>query len=144
MPINYNNYPSNWKTEIRPRILKRAGNKCECCLVPNYEIILRGKWGEKEVYQMDDTGAIHDAATGRYITSAYLGDVWNGHPSEKPVRVVLTIAHLDHDTSNNEDGNLKAMCQRCHLIYDKDYHKANAAQTRRNKKGMADLFTQKN
>lgn len=31
MPIDYNKYPPNWKTEIRPAVLKRADNKCECC-----------------------------------------------------------------------------------------------------------------
>lgn len=142
MPIDYKNYPANWKTEIRPRILQRAGNKCECCLVPNYEIILRGTWGEKQVYQIDDTGAIHDAETGRHITSAYVGDVWNGHPSEKPIKVVLTIAHLDHDTNNNEDSNLKAMCQRCHLLYDKHHHIKNSKETNRKKKRQIELFNQ--
>ena len=29
MPIDYSNYPANWKTEIRPAILARAGNQCE-------------------------------------------------------------------------------------------------------------------
>lgn len=34
-------------------------------------------------------------------------------------RVILTVAHLDHDTSNNSDENLKALCQKCHLSHDK-------------------------
>ena len=29
MPIDYKKYPPNWLTEIRPRILKRAGGRCE-------------------------------------------------------------------------------------------------------------------
>lgn len=33
-------------------------------------------------------------------------------------KVVLTVAHLDHDISNNNYSNLKAMCQKCHLTYD--------------------------
>lgn len=36
MPIDYKNYPPNWLTEIRPRILKRAKNKCEFCGLKNY------------------------------------------------------------------------------------------------------------
>ena len=36
MPIDYKNYPDNWKTEIRPATLKRAGNKCENCGAENY------------------------------------------------------------------------------------------------------------
>lgn len=30
--------------------------------------------------------------------------------------------------------NLKAMCQRCHLSFDRDEHALNAAKTRRRKK----------
>jgi len=32
--------------------------------------------------------------------------------------VVLTVAHLDHDTWNSDPGNLRALCQRCHNRYD--------------------------
>lgn len=39
-------------------------------------------------------------------------------------RVVLTIAHLDHDPENWEvkDSRLKALCQSCHLAYDAEHH----------------------
>ena len=59
-------------------------------------------------------------------------------------RVVLTVAHLDHDTGNNDPGNLRAMCQRCHLTYDAKLHAAHAAQTRRRRQvdaGQLELFT---
>ena len=41
-------------------------------------------------------------------------------PNPKKVKVVLTIAHLDHDETNLSvrDERLKAMCQLCHLRYD--------------------------
>ena len=39
MPINYSKYPPNWKTEIRPRILKRANNRCEFCGIKNYTVV---------------------------------------------------------------------------------------------------------
>lgn len=29
MPIDYKKYPTNWLTEIRPRIMLRANNTCE-------------------------------------------------------------------------------------------------------------------
>ena len=37
-----------------------------------------------------------------------------------PVKVVLTIAHLDHDETNPNPNldRLKALCQLCHLQYD--------------------------
>jgi len=37
-------------------------------------------------------------------------------------RVILTVAHLDHDLRNCEDWNLAALCQRCHLKYDLGQH----------------------
>lgn len=48
-------------------------------------------------------------------------------------KVVLTVAHLDHNPQNCADENLRALCQRCHLRYDIDLHKRNSAQTRYNK-----------
>lgn len=45
--------------------------------------------------------------------------------------IVLTTAHLDHQPENCADDNLKAMCQRCHLRYDRDYHSANQKRRRR-------------
>lgn len=60
-------------------------------------------------------------------------------------RVVLTVAHLGtprpdgtpgnkHDKLDVRPENLAALCQRCHLNYDRDEHKANAAATRRRRK----------
>ncbi len=53
---------------------------------------------------------------------------------------MLTIAHLDHDPTNNSDDNLRAMCQRHHLALDHDHHRANAQATRRAKAGTLELF----
>lgn len=46
MPCDYSRYPKNWKTEIRPSILRRAENKCEFCGVENYS------------YRVNDDGKI--------------------------------------------------------------------------------------
>ena len=48
--------------------------------------------------------------------------------------VVLTVAHLDHNTANNDPANLRAMCQRCHLTYDAAHHANNARRTRAERK----------
>lgn len=55
-------------------------------------------------------------------------------------KVVLTIAHLDHTPENNDPSNLRAWCQRCHLVYDAPHHAANAAITRHEKRGQPDLL----
>jgi hypothetical protein len=56
------------------------------------------------------------------------------------VRIILTVAHLDHQPENCDESNLLAMCQRCHLRYDREHH---AEQRRLNKDkaaGQAALF----
>ncbi|QIX60894.1 hypothetical protein HER32_06760 [Hymenobacter sp. BT18] len=40
-------------------------------------------------------------------------------------KVILTVAHLDRDRRNNRFGNLAALCQRCHLNYDRPQHTQN-------------------
>lgn len=55
-------------------------------------------------------------------------------------RIVLTIAHMDHDVNNNDYSNLKALCQKCHLDYDKNHHRKNAKATIEKKKGLQSLF----
>lgn len=76
--------------EIRDKILKRAKNRCECT---------------------GECGLHH----GRRCIEE------NGKPaSYAKGKIVLTIAHLDHDETNHKVklNRLKAMCQRCHLRYD--------------------------
>ena len=47
----------------------------------------------------------------------------------RTTRVFLAAAHLDHDPSNNRPCNLKALCQRCHLLLDRLHHRAQARIT---------------
>ena len=116
MPIDYSTYPSNWKSEIRPRILERAGHCCEWCKVPNRSEVWRdnnGKW-----HLADEFIDAHSECSGYEMDKRYPG--WEDHEPFKFVKIVLTIAHLDHDEDNHEveDNRLAALCQRCHLRYD--------------------------
>ena len=44
----------------------------------------------------------------------------NGQPSPfTGSRVGLTVAHLDHNPGTNDRDRLRAMCQGCHLSYDR-------------------------
>ena len=43
----------------------------------------------------------------------------------KHVKIILTIAHLDHTPENCHPDNLKAWCQKCHNSYDAPVRAAN-------------------
>lgn len=105
MPIDYKKYPKNWKSEIRPRILERANNKCEMCGLNNYQMVYRGKVNGKINWYKSFEEALKECSILSF---------------REPVKVVLTIAHLDHDETNHEvkDDRLMALCQLCHLRYD--------------------------
>ncbi|NBW16493.1 MAG: hypothetical protein EBR82_51780 [Caulobacteraceae bacterium] len=126
MPINYKNYPPDWK-QIRQRILARAGDKCEQCVVSNHVIGWRDYKGVFHYSRKTESGIEFKDKLGY---------------TQKTIKIVLTIAHLDHDTTNNDESNLRAWCQRCHLSYDADLHKRNAAQTRLSKKAAGSLFAE--
>lgn len=132
MPCNYKLYHPNWKKVIRPAILDRAKNCCEQCKVKNYSLIIRGEYCGIEVYQ-DDDGNIYNAETGEGVGSDYLGEV---HPTNTFIKVVLTIAHMNHNINDNDYSNLKALCQQCHNRHDVGHRKEN----RRKNKGMLELF----
>jgi hypothetical protein len=112
MPIDYSKYPPNWKTEIVPAVLARAGNCCEECGLENKSTVYCIKLWLKE--------------DGRYkFTSVWFRDQRDAKRERRDsllrhVKVVLTIAHLDHDETNHEVKleRLKALCQICHLRYD--------------------------
>jgi len=123
MPIKYSNYPKNWLSEIRPDILKRANNCCEECGAKNYAVGYR-----------DHDGDFVECQPWLYAESK------NTPEGYKVIKIILTIAHLDHDIKNNDYLNLKALCQKHHLALDKDQHKANAKETIEKKKGLQSLF----
>lgn len=122
MPIKPENkklYPKNW-IEIRNRILDRAFHHCEICGIDNHAIGYRDKEGLFNEYS-------HHYAPDYY-------------DDKKLFKIVLTIAHLDHDPTNNSFDNLKAMCQCCHNRYDAKHRQKNARKTRRARKAYKELF----
>lgn len=114
MPIDYARYPPDWLSETRPRIMARAGNRCEQCGLEHNQIVWAAKFQIKDEdsrYKLRSVWFSSKQDAKRENT--YWQDV-------KPVRVILTIAHLDHDEENHEvsDDRLRAWCQICHLRYD--------------------------
>lgn len=67
---------------------------------------------------------------------------WCGAANGKPhpvtgSLVVLTVAHLDHDPSNCDRGNLRALCQKCHNGYDAKHRAAGIRARRRSAQEQA-------
>lgn len=135
-PENKHRYPPDWP-EIRARILERADNKCEQCKLPNGAFVIRGDGKDAGTYQLyDGDGEVYDDETG-----AYLGVCRASEYSIKSMsKVVLTVAHLNHEPEDVRDENLRAWCQMHHLRYDAEHHAETARQTRRNRKTIGDLF----
>ncbi len=111
MPIDYKQYPKNFKTEIRPAILERAQNFCEFCGVKNNAIIHRFGKG------------IND---WKYWPEGMESEAWT-IDGKKSTKIILTIAHSDHDKLNHDVDldRLKALCQKGHLRYDILHHSKN-------------------
>ena len=125
-------YPKDWKA-ISTRIRERAGNKCEECGVPNGERIKR-RIGDEETW-ITEAEAFHRVARGDF-------DEAEARRWRAPIRVVLTVAHLDHTPENVAETNLRALCQLHHLRLDAAHHQQNARATRRARKAAGELFAQ--
>jgi hypothetical protein len=98
-PENRSRYPADWQA-ISARIRKeRAGDRCECA----------GECGHEHGGRCPELNGQANTVTGS--------------------PVVLTVAHLDDVPEHCDDENLKAMCQRCHLAYDRHIHAANLRET---------------
>ncbi len=125
MPCDYKKYPKDWKV-IRQRILERENHRCKECGVENHDIGYRDKNGKWHKIEHSHAGDME----GEYAEKMGL----------KIIRIVLTIAHLNHAVTDNRDENLAALCQLHHLRHDKEHHMKNARETRDKKKQQHKLF----
>lgn len=126
MPIKPENkklYPKDWP-DIRKRILERAKNRCELCSVENHAIGYRS-----------DNGHFVPVDVAKYYEDSMFYE-----EAIKAFKIVLTVAHLDHDPANNEPNNLMALCQRCHNRHDAKHRASNAVKTRKAKRAWKGLF----
>ena len=136
MPMDRSKYPDNWEI-ISWNVRESQGWKCKFCGVRGGDIGYRDSTGTfHRLYNITDTddeilrvsersGLLHDAV------------------EVKLIKIVLTTAHLNHDTEDNREENLVALCQRCHNRYDRPHRNRNSAITRRRKKleaGQAELL----
>lgn len=125
-PENRERYPKDWPA-ISARIRERAGNACEQCKVKNYA--LGGRTAEGVFLPAAPIGTncgrtpsgLDWPREGEY---SWCYDALFRPHNLRIVRIVLTVAHLDHTPENCSDDNLRAWCQRCHNIYDAKHRRA--------------------
>lgn len=115
MPVDKNRYPKNWRT-IVALVAIRSGGQCECtseCGLHTTTGRCIERHGQKAIF-----------AKGKVVlTCAHMGVLKeDGSPGDK------------HDKQDCRMENLKHLCQRCHLRFDIDEHKANSKKTRERKK----------
>ncbi len=58
----------------------------------------------------------------------------------RTTRVFLATVHHDHDPTNNRPRNLAALCQRCHMLHDRDEHRRRRWHTLFQRRAIGDLF----
>ena len=112
---------------------ERAKGRCEMCDRPHGREIQHlgdGRWWD------EDEGTWRTGRGRPLLRLALVG----GDIAVRTTRVVLAAAHLDHDPTNNRLGNLKALCQRCHMLHDRDEHRRRRWITLRMRKAIGDLF----
>lgn len=119
MPIDYKQYPVNWKDIIRPDILKRDGYKCVVCGVSNRALFV---WDKGNRVILDD----------KFILDYYKG------LGMKVKKIVLSISHSCHDSMCTDYSHLSSKCQLHHLRFDLAHHilsrKISAAKNNEKKK----------
>lgn len=141
-PENKDRYPANWKSEIRPRILERAGNRCETCGIRNYQWVIRDQSGKiiwegaepAKADQLTTEEVLHLTTSGARMKYR----VGFGYDYYS-VRIVLTIAHISEVVEDCSDGNLIAECQLCHNRRDAKMRARNAKATVRAKRERGQL-----
>lgn len=126
MPIDYKEYHPKWSLISYLIRVVRAKNHCEKCGIANGAVVKRLKGGWRNL-----SGTEWDMINSkiRYALYNFSGALkFFGF-----TKVVLTVAHVDHDKTNNRFWNLKAWCQRCHLRHDLRHHIANRKYGRKHK-----------
>lgn len=137
-------YPDDWD-EIRAAVLGRAASRekteagylmpqagierigkpcCEWCGKPNgVEVPVHGdgRWqwmtktpeGDVSIWLKSREGKDLDGFMLDYEPEPH----WQSY--DRLTKTVLTVAHLDQDPRGSDIERLRALCQRCHIAYDK-------------------------
>lgn len=108
--------PIDWQQLTDMVRFERAKGRCEQCSRPHGKIVCHlgdGRW-------WDDRAQAWKDDHGRIVRR---GARPPPQPDHTPAtREYLATAHLDNNPGHTDQRNLKAFCQRCHTIYDREEH----------------------
>ena len=128
-------YPIDWAQLSAVIRFRRAQGRCERCRRPHGGLVYHlgdGRW-------WDEQASTWRNGKGRALRRLPpLNRL--GQPLQS-TRVFLACAHVDHDPTRNTARNLKALCQRCHMLHDKAEHKRQRWLTLRRRRAVGDLFS---
>jgi len=119
-------YGSAWRA-TRVRILERAKNRCEQCGKPNLKTVwvyrseACGQYWSPTIHAQSWTSCLFGGGLNFRLTAAETRAAFRSG-QVRTIRVVLTIAHLNHIAGDDRDENLLALCSWCHLHYDREHH----------------------
>lgn len=136
-PENKDRYPKDW-SRISLSIRERAKWRCEFCGIQGGQLGGRdyhGNWHPALPLRVEGQRTIWPVRGTRALCEAEPAPI-----KLKIIKIILTVAHLDHTPENCDPSNLKALCQKCHLDYDKDEHRRSASDRRRRQFAIRDLF----
>ena len=90
-----------------------------------------GRWWDEQLQAWRD-------GRGRKVPSPALAEA----APVRTTKVVLAAAHLDHDPAHcgRRHRNVRALCQRCHLLHDRPEHRRRIRLTLRRRRALGDLF----
>jgi hypothetical protein len=162
-PENRARYPKDWPV-ISAAIRERAKWRCEwtvggCrCTARQYAV---GHWrlcrelgasGSYWLWMPNYGSGPHDAA-GQGLewpsmqrwtfkdARQFAAELFDANPEDpKPIVIVLTVAHLNHEPEDVRSENHAALCQRHHLHYDRHHHAQTGYRTRKTAVRTPDMF----
>jgi hypothetical protein len=129
-------YPIDWPQISAAIRFDRAKGRCEHCGRPHGRLVVHlgdGRWWDEDAKTWRN-------GTGRALPRLPAPTSSAEDKAALTTKVVLAAAHLDHDPGNNRLRNLKAFCQRCHMLHDRKEHQRRRRLTLRMRKALGDLF----